>query len=162
MEAYKAREKSIKSQFDRVLSQIQEATERGQNLTVIDGIDGIGIVYPEVAEQLTKLGYDVANFYNSNNLHESYTVVIWQFAQEGVEGTVYNEQTTVSNVEFKEPLPVHEEGLEEWQLELQKALQEIIPPDTWASLVEDAKGLMAAIKAENKDMHPYSLGDFDD
>lgn len=159
MEAHEAREKSIKPQLDNVLSQIVEATENGQNLTVVGGIDGIGIVYPEVAEQLTEMGYNVWNLYNPENAFEAYTVVIWQFAEKGVKGRFIDDKEEFMK---KETNPVPEDGLEEWQLEMQKELQKIIPPDMWASLVEDAKGLMDAVKSENNDMHPYSIGDFDD
>ena len=163
MEAYEAREKSIKPQLDMVLSQIQEATEEGQNLIVVDGIDGIGIVYPEVAEQLIEMGYDVWNLYNPDNPFEAYTAVIWQFAEKGVKGRLTDDR---KGVWAEETNPEPEYELEEWQLELQKELQKIIPKDDGDSLVEDAKGLMAAIKAENEelngDMHPYSFGDFCD
>lgn len=84
MKASELRERTIKTQFENIMKTIERRSTDNKYCIIA----GIGSLYPEVAEMISKEGYDVKVIHVLNDDMMSYAKISWEHAKEGKEGTV--------------------------------------------------------------------------
>lgn len=84
MKAFEARKASVESQYVKAMKDIEQAIREGcKSAPVCSGYS----LYHEVAERITKEGYDVKIVLKADDCM-SHNEVSWEYAKEGKEGTL--------------------------------------------------------------------------